>query len=952
MATELAPIQLAPAPTAAAPPVSTWHGGPLVGRDREITALNHALDDLVAGTPRIVEIVAEPGLGKTRLLVELAGLAQAKGVRVLACQRLGPGHSLRTGIVDALDLHLGGLASELLVGLPADRHAHAVRVLVGRLASTPPLVVTVDDVHDADDAELDLISQFLCRPLDAAILLVLAHRPRQTPARLRRALDHTAAVCRLPLTVLSAAETGLLAASRVPRLSQPDLHEASGGNPFYLQVLLHSPSYAIGDADGLSPAIRAAVVTELAALSPAARLVAYAAAVVGDPIEPSLVGHVAGLNEPDLVSALDELGRRDIIRPVPGSGCSLFRHPVLGHLVYQASDCGWRLAAHARADAALASRGAPPVSRAAHVAYAGGDSAEAVGVLTHAAAAVAHSQPATATRWLLAALRLAPPGTLTVEESSALLGRLCRTVNRSPIGADREQILHDALRLLPDAPVGVRLIAVAGLAELDRLLRRPAPARQLARSGLAIVTDGVQADQEAAVRALLALELACAYLSHRYAAQSRTHAQLAVAAARDCDDRAVQACATGVAALADRLADTMPAGDELHRAEQMLDGLLDTELVQRLDTALWIGLGQVLADRPQAALQHFDRVIEIGNGAGDPLTALHLLTGRAVASCSVGRLDAAAEDAAAAHGIAIASGSAELRTLTGALSGWLSVWTDDDTCVHDLPVAGTPTAELDLFATFERGMLAESRLAAGDHAGCCAALGVQDDPDLARIDRWSRVGWYELLTRAALLAGRYDKAEAWAARAESQAELVGSDGRRGLARLARAQVLVPSAPVVAASVAQEAAESLAASGLLLQAARAVAIAGSALAGLGKVDRALEALTRAEDCFGAYGARRCKREVAALRRRLGGRASAAVRAVSGVDALTSREQQVATLVTHGMTNRQIAAQLFVTVKTVEMHLSRAFTKLGVFNRAGLVREMTMAVRETGTGERAA
>jgi DNA-binding NarL/FixJ family response regulator len=67
-------------------------------------------------------------------------------------------------------------------------------------------------------------------------------------------------------------------------------------------------------------------------------------------------------------------------------------------------------------------------------------------------------------------------------------------------------------------------------------------------------------------------------------------------------------------------------------------------------------------------------------------------------------------------------------------------------------------------------------------------------------------------------------------------------------------------------------------------------------------------------------------------------------VSGVDALTSREQQVAALVTHGMTNRQIAAQLFVTVKTVEMHLSRAFTKLGVLNRAGLVREMTLAVRE--------
>src|SRR5690242_4520408 len=89
--------------------VSTWHGGPLVGRDREITALVQALDDVVTGTPRIVEIVAEPGMGKTRLLIELANLARARGIRVLACQRLGSGHSLRAGVINALDLHLAGL---------------------------------------------------------------------------------------------------------------------------------------------------------------------------------------------------------------------------------------------------------------------------------------------------------------------------------------------------------------------------------------------------------------------------------------------------------------------------------------------------------------------------------------------------------------------------------------------------------------------------------------------------------------------------------------------------------------------------------------------------------------------------------------------------------------------------------------------------------------------------
>jgi DNA-binding CsgD family transcriptional regulator len=63
--------------------------------------------------------------------------------------------------------------------------------------------------------------------------------------------------------------------------------------------------------------------------------------------------------------------------------------------------------------------------------------------------------------------------------------------------------------------------------------------------------------------------------------------------------------------------------------------------------------------------------------------------------------------------------------------------------------------------------------------------------------------------------------------------------------------------------------------------------------------------------------------------------------NGVAALTARELQVATLVTEGLTNRQVAAQLFVTVKTVEMHLSHVFAKLGVSNRAGLVREVALA-----------
>src|SRR5216683_3424634 len=70
---------------------TAWHGGLLLGRDREIATLTHALDRVRDGSALVVEILGEPGMGKTRLLVELADLAQAAGVRTVACG--GGGHA-------------------------------------------------------------------------------------------------------------------------------------------------------------------------------------------------------------------------------------------------------------------------------------------------------------------------------------------------------------------------------------------------------------------------------------------------------------------------------------------------------------------------------------------------------------------------------------------------------------------------------------------------------------------------------------------------------------------------------------------------------------------------------------------------------------------------------------------------------------------------------------------
>src|SRR6185437_10955646 len=105
--------------------------------------------------------------------------------------------------------------------------------------------------------------------------------------------------------------------------------------------------------------------------------------------------------------------------------------------------------------------------------------------------------------------------------------------------------------------------------------------------------------------AVLALELACAYLSRLGAAQSRTHAAEALATAHRRGYRAVEASALGVLAVANCLVGAFPAAArQAGRATRMVDALLDHQLAGRLDAALWVGVGQIMLDRPRQALPY------------------------------------------------------------------------------------------------------------------------------------------------------------------------------------------------------------------------------------------------------------------------------------------------------------------------------------------------------------
>jgi DNA-binding CsgD family transcriptional regulator len=146
-------------------------------------------------------------------------------------------------------------------------------------------------------------------------------------------------------------------------------------------------------------------------------------------------------------------------------------------------------------------------------------------------------------------------------------------------------------------------------------------------------------------------------------------------------------------------------------------------------------------------------------------------------------------------------------------------------------------------------------------------------------------------------------------------------------------------------VATSAAAGLAAAGLGVDARRAGVVAGRALAAVERRDLAEAELSGAQRYFEQSGAARLARDTARLRVRLAGPAHPGGRERPDPASLTIRERQVAGLVGDGLTNREIARRLRVKEKTVEMHLTRVFAKLGVTNRVGVVREV---LRGAGAG----
>jgi DNA-binding CsgD family transcriptional regulator len=228
-------------------------------------------------------------------------------------------------------------------------------------------------------------------------------------------------------------------------------------------------------------------------------------------------------------------------------------------------------------------------------------------------------------------------------------------------------------------------------------------------------------------------------------------------------------------------------------------------------------------------------------------------------------------------------------------------------------------------------MITAGRLAEGVDALVDSCTGFENP----RIDRATLLATCELLAQAESARGRGAEAARWAGQAAGLAD-PDLPVFSGLVSLARAHAARTSDPEAAAAQADLAVAQLRAGQRRIDAGRALLTAGVAHDEAGHGDLARTRLREATGAFRACGARQLEARAARECRRLGVRVP-----VQGKDGngparygLSPRELEIATLVARGLTNQKIAERLFLSVRTVETHLSRIFAKLGVGSRVGV------------------
>jgi DNA-binding CsgD family transcriptional regulator len=956
-----------------------------VGRRPQLARLDEALDELDGRRALAVEILGAAGIGKTRLLAELAARADTRGHIVLG----GAGSDLQRDLpfwvfVDALDEYLAGVEPRRLANLDEDvrielaqvfpslsdlgrgeprgalheryRTNRAVRELLERLAATKPLVLILDDFHWADPASVDLAASLLHRPPAAGVLIVLASRPHHL-SRLHSATEHAlraGQLARVELAPLTGGEAAAMLGLEASDSQAAGLYEESGGNPFYLEQLARASDGAarveLGAQSSIAelrvpPMVVAALAEELALLTAGSRRVLQGASVAGDPFEPELAAAASDVDEAEAMDAVDELLSAELIRPTTGPRRFGFRHPIVRRAVYEASPAAWRIKAHERVARALADRGAGPLARAQHIdASAKVGDAAAVAALTEAGRQSAQRAPATAARWFSGALRLLPE-TAALDQRVELLSVLATSLAATGHFTEAHEALADSLELVPADATALRVPLVAACARVEHLLGSHEQAHGRLAAALGDLPEAAGASAVS-----LMLELAADEVYRLRYRAGQAWAQQAVDAAQAMDDLPLQAAALATLARALAWGGEPARGEQVRsQATAILDALTDEQLATRLDAAVELAGAEIYLDRFVEAAAHAERALAVGRASGQGRLFPGIYATLGVALSMLGRLSDAAERLDAAIEAARLSGHPPALAWALFCRAFVAVPAGD---LKTAIAAAQESLELAreanqaVIAARAASVLAVALLDAGqpDRAAAVLAgsLGVEQFDAIP--DVW-RAYLLEQMTRCWLALDRREEAQAAAAGAQASAAAIGLRSAKAMASRATAAVaLLDGDAATAAQQALQAADLADAVGTPVEAALARTIAGRALAELGDKDRALGELELAAAALDRCGAVRYRDATQRAQRQLGQHIHRRTRpggSDTGVSALTGRELEIAELIVDRKTNTEIARELFLSKKTVETHIRNMFRKLDASSRVDIARAIEAA-----------
>jgi len=923
----------------------------LLGRDPELTALADACAHVRGGGRRTIGLVGEAGIGKSALVDAAAVNARTAGLLVLDGRAAEHEREVPFGlVVDALDDHVATLDPTRVaaaglelgavlpaasdghdpsgVGGPAERFRYhrALRALLELLGRERPVALLLDDVHWADDASVELVLHLLRRPPRVRFLLVLAARPSPAAARLLDAGRRSADWEELALAPLERDAALALLPADLATADRDRMLADAGGNPLFLREL----GRRTAGAGGALPTTLAAVVgQELEQLPPDARALLDGAAVAGDPFDLDVAAAAAGIGRADAAAALDAVVAVDLVRPAEHRRTFRFRHPLVHRAIADAAPPGWRLLAHERAAYALLAIGADPAIRAYHVeqfARPGDDAA--VALLTEAAQAATDTSPAAAAHWYAAALRLLPHD--AGAQRAALLAPMAHALTSAGRLEESRAAVDECLALLPPATEERGTLA-AGAALVDVLLGEFAAAD-------ARLLQALQ-DAPPSIRPRLTLYRASTAFFRGDVEAVATWSRRAAEELEGVDDPVAWASIEAMEALGLALSGR-PAAELMRRSAERLAAADDAALAQQVDAAWSVGgnLGQI--ERYAEAIEVLQRGVRVARADRQDHLFLHFHTLLAMFELPLLQLDAALDHAEAAEEAARLQGLG--HDLAFALCQRARVL-----AVRGEPAeaerAATESDELyrtrQHFRTTRTGLAHNAAIRFGpDPERLLAELTAIGGPRLEQINPTAVAGLLLIATRAAVALGRLDEAERWA---ELTIRIAGgpqlpASAVRGVR--ARAEVLLArDSARAAARLAASAVSDAERLGLRQEEVAARLLAGRALLAGGDRDAAMGELQRAATDAGRFGAGADRDAAGRELRRAGVRISSEARRAadsSRRNGLTEREQSVAELVAAGRSNKEVAATLFLSEKTVEANLTRIYDKLGVRSRTEL------------------